>query len=172
MAKNSWLWLFRRLVGISADPAHYMRVGDVSLARGDLSMALRGYDIAIELDPQRWEAYEKRGVVYAHTKEFDKALADFGLAIAKGDDPTIAYQNRAATYDEMGKADLALADYGRALDRTPDYWPAHYNRAVLAARLGDRQQAAADARRCQELGLPAAEMDELWRQLREHGVAA
>jgi tetratricopeptide (TPR) repeat protein len=172
VGKESWLWFFRRLCGHSADPAYYITEGDKAFLRGDLPRALRAYEVALDLDPERWEAYEKRGTVRIALKEFDKALADLEVAISHAADPTIAFQNRACVYEELGKPELALADYGRAIERTPDYWPAFFNRAMLMAKLGRAEEAVADFRRLQHFALPTEELGRLREELAQRGIRA
>ena len=65
-------------------------IGNAYLAQGNLELALKHFQKAVELDPQLSEAYPNIGLVYVQMNEYDKALAAFEKAMKLGTDPELA----------------------------------------------------------------------------------
>ena len=95
-----------------------------------LDLALRDYDEAIRLDPQRRLIYRGRGSVWQFKNEYDKAIADFDEAIQLDPKTTHAFIGRGtsrATSEEYSKA---IADVSEAIWLDPLAIAAYDNRGL------------------------------------------
>ena len=76
--------------------------------------ALADFDKAIELNPNRFEAYFNRGNLLFDKKRYDKAIADFNRVIALKSDYAEAYYGRGYAYHFSGKKEAACKDFKQA----------------------------------------------------------
>ncbi|RPJ01270.1 MAG: TIR domain-containing protein [Chloroflexi bacterium] len=122
-----------------ADPAAAAAAwkrGNVAYHAGDLTAAVQAYSDAIQLAPDRAEAYIHRGMVRYSLKEYAQALADFGEAERRDPDIPLLYNNRGVTHLALNHITAALADLDEALLLDPDYTTAHYNQAAVFIKMG------------------------------------
>ncbi len=76
---------------------------------------------AIELDPQREEAYRIRAAAHWCFEQFVEALEDYDCFLERVDDPDAGcYNGRGQVYAEMGEFELALGDLDRAVAMARD----------------------------------------------------
>lgn len=59
----------------------YVSRGDGSFAQGNLDAAIAAYEVAIRLDPDQANPYERRGFALQQKGDFDGALASFDEAV-------------------------------------------------------------------------------------------
>jgi tetratricopeptide (TPR) repeat protein len=87
--------------------------------RGDNEKAVKDYDEALRLDPNRPRTYANRGAAYKKLGQLEKSVADDGEAIRL--DPKVPeyYDNRGLSYAAMGEYDKAIADYDQAIRLEP-----------------------------------------------------
>jgi curved DNA-binding protein CbpA len=62
------------------DAKHYRERGILAYRRGDISLALIDFDLAIDLNPHFSDAYIDRGIVFYRMGEFNRAFADIAQA--------------------------------------------------------------------------------------------
>lgn len=89
---------------------HYIEGSEQYFAK-QFQEAIDTLSKAIELNPQHYEAYDRRGSVYKKLGRFDQALHDFNQALAI--DPTFhrAYRNRGHVLRDINLPISALADF-------------------------------------------------------------
>jgi len=80
----------------------------------DLEGAIRDYDEAIEIDPERTDAYNGRCWAYAMLRRPTDALADCEASLRLEPDDPYALDSRALVYWLMSQDELARADLERA----------------------------------------------------------
>jgi tetratricopeptide (TPR) repeat protein len=117
------------------------------VARGgvqkDLEAALRDFDEALRLDPQRSATYVNRGVAKSRFKDREGAVADYTRALDLKPGYALARRNRAVSWEVLGKNKSALSDYDAALHLAPSAkW--HVERGRLRRKLSDLEGAIRD----------------------------
>ena len=90
--------------------------------------AITHYTEALELNPQMFEAYNNRGVVYRKRGKPDEALQDYNRAIELDPDNAGAYNNRGFTYLSQNEPTKALQDFSKAIELDRDNAGAYYGR--------------------------------------------
>ena len=106
--------------------------------------AIKFYKEAIELNPNYYEAYSNRGVVYAQLKQYELAIHDFNKSIDINPYNAITYLNRGATYALLDKNERAIQDYDKAIELNPNFLEAHYNRGLAYHNFGQYYRAIQD----------------------------
>jgi Tfp pilus assembly protein PilF len=71
-------------------------------------------NLAVKKDPNFYEAYYNRGVVYYLLKNYREALADFSKAISIDPKNSSAYASRGEVYEILGENEKAYGDYRAA----------------------------------------------------------
>jgi tetratricopeptide (TPR) repeat protein len=74
--------------------------------------------------------YFKRGIAYASTRNFDRAIADYAKAIEIDPGNALAYLNRGIAYSITRAADRAVSDYTKTIEIDPMVAEAYYRRAL------------------------------------------
>ncbi len=116
-------------------------LANVFLARGQSDEAIGQLEIAMNLNPGRWETYYNLGSIYGTKGLFARAIEYYRLAIAIRPDAVTAHCFLGVAYMESGDYDRALDELFTALRLRPDYAEAQYNLGVLYARRGMLEQA-------------------------------
>ena len=99
----------------------YNKRGDARHSRGELDLAIKDYDMAIELEPDYHKAYNNRGNAYAEQQKFDRAINEYNIAIELDPEHSHPYNGRGNAYREKGDIDQAIKDYTKAIKLKPDY---------------------------------------------------
>ncbi len=111
---------FKRAIELEpAEDNHWVNVGDVHRAMGDLDAARSDYSGALELDASNAVAAIKRGHVNSFLGNFDEARADYDMGIAAGQDiaqSTLA-NYRAFVNLHAGEHQAAIDELKGELDR-------------------------------------------------------
>ncbi len=95
--------------------------------------AMNFFSQAITMDPQDFEALNKRGVVRFRTKDYVGAMGDYTRAIISHPDFEKAYINRGNLWNYVNNQQLTLEDYGQAIRVNPFSIPAYESRSELYA---------------------------------------
>jgi tetratricopeptide (TPR) repeat protein len=111
---------------------------------GEPGKAISDFNVAIQINPDYWEAYSNRGLVWIKKHEYDRAAEDFTAATRDEKVAHLAFNNLANIYAEKGDYDRSIEDYSRAIRLRPDYADAYYGRANIYNELGDTKKAIAD----------------------------
>lgn len=89
----------------------------------DYQGALRDYDAAIEIDPERANSYNGRCWTYAMLRRPQEALADCEESLRLSPDDPYALDSRALVFWLMSRDDQARADLERARTLDPSFRP-------------------------------------------------
>src|SRR5688500_1573360 len=92
------------------------RVGESYRELGLSDKAAGEFTEAIELKPERWEAWFWRATVYINGNELDRAHADSSKAIEINPRAANAWHRRAEVHGRRGKWEMAVAEYSKALE--------------------------------------------------------
>jgi serine/threonine protein kinase/tetratricopeptide (TPR) repeat protein len=131
--------------------------GQLHVLLGEWDKAIAQYTQFIEREPDRWESWFDRAMVYQSRKQFEKALPDFSKAIElnrQRDNPWLlgdAFHHRAFIYFMKGELEKALAGYSTAIELAPNNIWHWLGRAKTYAQLKQWPQAVADGTRGLEL---------------------
>src|SRR5689334_17528711 len=97
--------------------------------------ALDSFDIAIQLQPDFFEAHGNRGAMLAALGRDDDAIDSYRKAITIRSDFADAHCNLGSALTKLQRHDEALASLDRALALRPDYPDALYNRGNVLKQL-------------------------------------
>ncbi len=131
--------------------------GNALAEAGELDLALRDFDLALSLTPDRVHdarIYYNRGLVRQAKGEDLSAVEDFTRALRVNPGLTAALLSRARAYRDLGRDTLVVADSTSVLAADKSAVEAYYLRARALERLGRREEAEADWRVLKHLGFP------------------
>jgi tetratricopeptide (TPR) repeat protein len=107
-----------------------------------LERAVADFTQAIRLDPNNYEIYVERGIVYSDMDDYGRALADFEQALRLNN--SAVYVSRGTTYAEMGDFEKAIADYTQAIRLEPNHFRMYSTRGQMYYKVDDFEKAIAD----------------------------
>ena len=81
-----------------------------------LYKAVEQYTCAIQIQPNYYEAYVKRGKIYLNQKDYEVAIKDYDKAISLNPEDPFNYYNRGGAYCGKNDKKQALTDFKIALD--------------------------------------------------------
>jgi serine/threonine protein kinase len=96
-------------------------------------------------------AYNKRGLAYVSTRNYEQAIVDYSKAIALDPEYAEAYNNRSTAHLLMENYGEAVADCQRALELAPDFVATYVNRGIAYTGLRLYEQALVDYNKALEL---------------------
>lgn len=129
----------------------YNRRGELLAQQGESQRAFTDFAAAVELNPQRWQAWHNRGVSHALAGDYESAIDDLTQSIKLQPKYGNAYFNRAELLYELGQFERAIADYDQALRLNPNDAAALNSRGHARYRFGDLRSAVADYDRAIEI---------------------
>ena len=121
--------------------------GNFLMTLGQIERAIEAYSHAIELDSQRFDAYNNRGVAYYKKGDVNRAIKDFNTSIILKRDYADPYSNRGLVYGNKGEVDRAIEDYNTAIKLNPDFANALANRGAIYNAKGNYERAIKDFNR-------------------------
>lgn len=113
-------------------------------AAGDPANAAAALDEAVRLDPERAEAWRRRGALRMRAGAAQAAVGDFDRALALAPAAPAYHRARAEAHLALGRNDAAALDVARALLFDPDDPKALAMRGRLHEAAGRKREAAAD----------------------------
>lgn len=110
----------------------------------DYDKALSVVEEAMAVYPNQTDLYNRRGLIYIQTKNFDQAFRDLQRAIDLADKKDAAFNNRASVFNGLGDFDSAIRDADSAIAFNPKSGAAYVNRAVAFSGKGEQGRAIED----------------------------
>ena len=89
----------------------YMNLGQLELARLQLSESASAFKLATELAPEQWEAWSCRGVIAHEQGDFDRAIAYYDKGLLNSSDHPEILWNRSLTLLAQGDFKQGWNDY-------------------------------------------------------------
>jgi len=129
----------------------YLEVGEAFEAHRQMTLSTDCYSRAIELAPQYYWAYCKRGRSLAHIENYPTAFTDFAKAIELNPEEGQSYLCRGCTYRGLENYSAALADETKAIELEPNNAYGYYHRGRTYAKQGNVTTALADYSKAIEL---------------------
>ncbi|MEG5043727.1 tetratricopeptide repeat protein [Microcoleus sp. B4-C1] len=105
--------------------------------------AIASYDKALEIKPDKHEAWNNRGVALGNLGRWEEAIASYDKALEIKPDKHEAWNNRGIALGNLGRWEEAIASYDKALEIKPDYHQAWNNRGNALDDLGRWEEAIA-----------------------------
>jgi tetratricopeptide (TPR) repeat protein len=135
----------------------WMKRGLSGLKAQHLEEAIEAFSRAIEMNPDRVEAYNNRGIAWCNKGDYDRAIADYNKALEI--DPRCAdvYNNRGGVWLYKGEYDLAIHDFDKALGINPNFAKAYSNRGAGWFCKGDFELAIDDYNKALEINPNSAD---------------
>ncbi len=130
----------------------HLRKGYDSYKDDRLKEALEKLSLAIESNPQNYEAYFWRARTYIRLRQFDNAIADLHQVVDINPRYSAAYDNLGWLFMRRNNFDESLANLNKSIELKPDNGWAHYLRGRVFFNKGDLQKAFENANAACELG--------------------
>jgi Tfp pilus assembly protein PilF len=123
---------------------------------GDAAGAIRALDEALEMEPEKAEAWLQRGITRQKSGDSDRAYEDYRTALSLKRGYFDVYAEVAIDLGQKGRWDEAAACWTSLLQDTPQEPRAFLERSRAHAHRGDRERAREDAEAACRLGHPRA----------------
>ena len=111
---------------------------------GQRDMAMKEYDRAGRLAPNKAIAYYARGGAYGRLGQYQRAIQDFDESIRVDPNLALVFKNRGLAYSILGQYHQAIQDYDHAIKLNPDYAYAYCNRGMAYMDLRQLERAIQD----------------------------
>ena len=98
------------------DADYWFDKGALCATYGNDAAAIKYFQKAISLDPQRSDAYFEQGVSYGQLENFFKAIALINRAIEMNPQKGLYYYGRARVYLLAGEKEKAMPDFKKAAE--------------------------------------------------------
>lgn len=114
--------------------------------KGEFGKGMSDAKEAIRLNPEYFNGYNERGIIYRHTGNPDQAIGSFDTAIHLNPNFARAYNNRGNAYADKGDYNQAIRDYSEAIRRQDRTMQSDFylNRAETYKEIGALDKASAD----------------------------
>lgn len=123
----------------------------------DKTNAMKYYNKAIDQDPNYYDAYLNRGLLFE--SQFNnpvKALDDLEKSIELKPNSKLSYLYEGLIYNDEHKFDKAKDIYDKVIDMYPDFAEAYYQRAIAWQGMGNLNMVCADLNTAEKLGYKKA----------------
>ncbi len=110
--------------------------GNQFFATESYEEALRSYDQALKIKPDKDSAWYNRGVALGKLGRYEEEIASYDQALKIKPDEDSAWYNRGNALGKLGRYEEAIASYDQALKIKPDKYEASYYKASCYAFLG------------------------------------
>lgn len=146
LANEQYILMLEQSDNLEPDQVYELWIGKgyTEEAQGNIDTAFETYQSAIELNPERVEAYASIGNMYVYRDMYDDALSYLDTAYDKvSDDSDIVY-NRGLAHLGLGNYTEAINDFERTLQLDPAYTLAYIGRGRVYTALENYVSAVAD----------------------------
>lgn len=118
--------------------------GFEQFAAGNFPEAIIYLSKSLELNSERAEVYNKRGLACYYLNKYTQAIQDYDRAISIDPNLSVAYNNRGAAYLKLGSRERALKDFDKAIKLDKTRVSAYNNRGKAYYALGQYKRALVD----------------------------
>ena len=130
----------------------HLRQGYNYYKENRLKEALATFSLAIETNPQNFEAWFWRARTYIRMDQFDNAITDLNRVVEINPGYGPAYDNLGWLFMRRNKFDESLSHLNKSIELKPDNGWAHYMRGRVYFNKGDLQKAFENANTACQLG--------------------
>ncbi|MCZ8047140.1 MULTISPECIES: tetratricopeptide repeat protein [unclassified Microcystis] len=139
------------LTEVVQDAEFWFVQGYQKYMNGDFIGAIASFDRALEIKPDKHEAWNYRGIALDDLGRLEEAIASWDRALEMKPDYPNAWSSRGIALLNLGRFEEAIASFDRALEIKPDYPNAWVSRGVALVNLGRFEQAIASWDRALEI---------------------
>jgi len=130
----------------------HVRKGYEHYKENRLEKALEELSLAIETQPENFEAYFWRARTFIRLKQDDRAIADLKTVVNLNPHYSPAYDNLGWLFMRRNDYDESLASLNKSIELKPDNGWAHFMRGRVYFEKGDLQKAVENAKTACNLG--------------------
>lgn len=138
------LWTYE--IGLYPDsvPVAYYNRGDAYARQGDLHLAIKDFDRAVEIAPKYVSAYINRGVAYKSLDRQVGVITEYDVATGLGPLDIDAYIAGGLTSERSRNLTQAIRDFTKAIELDPDHPRAYLSRGLAYIHSGGYDNAGPD----------------------------
>jgi serine/threonine-protein kinase len=135
----------------SKDAEELCAAADLGYARGESQLAIRAFQLAIELDPKVARYHLNLGVAFEHLGRLDDAVASYDRAIELEPKNAGSHLNLGNALLKKGELEDAIASYRESVELDPKYVTGWVVLGRALGQNGDSEEAIQCARKAAEL---------------------
>jgi len=128
------------------EPLLYNIAGACYVALGDLTEAIKNYELALSINSNYYKAYFNLGNAFDELNQLDAAVLNYEKALDIKPDYAEAHNNLGNTFKRLNRLDASIKCFEHAIAFKPDYVEAHYSLGLTYQEL----ERFNDAVRCYE----------------------
>ena len=140
---------------------NYYKVGYNHFKAGDWANAAEYFTKAIELQPDNFNLYNRRGICYIKLQNYEKSIVDYTIAISLQPDNETLYSNRADAYYKAGEYAKAAEDYTKYLSFSPNVSGYLFKRGRCYYELKNYNEAISDLTKMIQMVENRSEVEDL-----------
>lgn len=106
--------------------------------------AIKGFNLAIELAPDKVEYIYNRGVAYSDKGKYELSIKDQSKAISLDSSFYRAYHSRGLSFAKLSNMESAIQDFSSVIEINPKHAPAYDNRGYMLHQIGKQERACSD----------------------------
>jgi|AGSF01.1.fsa_nt_gi Tetratricopeptide repeat. len=133
------------------EAAWYYHLGSRQLEVKDNHAALANFDITLNLQPDHYQAWFRRGMALGNLERHLEALSSFDEALGLQPNASFGWHNRAIALGKLGRPLEALNSFDRAIEFSPWAPNIWHNRGLLLIDMGLYNKAVLSFDRCLNL---------------------
>jgi tetratricopeptide (TPR) repeat protein len=124
-----------RMIEYLIPTAHqYIKSGLSCYQKGDYNEAIKQFQKALKLNPEKAEIHYNLGLTYQAKGLFDKAIEEYRKALELNPEDAEAHNNLGIIYYNQGSYQKAIEEFNHALSINPDFKIARKNLRLLEER--------------------------------------
>ena len=127
----------------SQDAQDYFSRG-IDAEEYDLKQSIKLYTIALEMDPELYDVYMRRGYAYMETYQYSKAAEDFSKYIDFNSMLSRVYFRRSICYRVSGELNKSLKDINRAIELDENVEADYLSRGTIYSLLQKNEEGLKD----------------------------
>jgi tetratricopeptide (TPR) repeat protein len=135
--------VFNYIAAASERAEAAVQAGIKNLAPNRYQQAVEQFNKALEIDPNSWNAYYRRGIANQYLGNLDAALADYQAAMQLNPNLVEAMTARAGIFADKGEVQRSIDELTKVIDQKPTV-EAHYRRGTGYATLKEYDKAIED----------------------------
>jgi len=114
----------------------YFNLASAYYNLGQWSLAMAQFDVAVQCEPDRYEAYFGRGLVWEEMSEPSLAIQSYADALERNPTFTQAFNNMGIAFQNLGAESAALECFDSALTLEPESGDFQINKGLLCLQYG------------------------------------
>lgn len=122
----------------------YFNIGNKYSREKEYSLAIKYYTLAIENNPNDWQAYSNRGAVKGILNQYNEAIKDLLIAAKINPSDPMAYNNIGLQYNKLDDYSNALKYYNKSIFLDENFADALINRGLLYHKHNEDENACFD----------------------------